>query len=96
VGRRPNFQRSPKNHFHHHQTRERHTPMKNSSFKVGQSVVYKRANGDTVSGKITGVAPNAVVVSWAVAPGKARGESVQRASWGNITAFGNAMFLSIS
>lgn len=71
--------------------------MRNSRFKVGQSVVYKRANGDSVSGKITQVARNAVVVSWAVnLPCKIWRESVPSASWGSITPFGDSLFLALS
>jgi hypothetical protein len=67
-----------------------------TKFKVGQSVVYKRANGDSVSATVTQVADNAVVVAWATGLQSHRSESVQRAAWSNLTPFGNAMFLTLS
>lgn len=70
--------------------------MKQHQFKVGQSVVYKRANGDSVSATVTQVADNAVVVAWATSLTTHRSESVQRAAWSNLTPFGNSMFLALA
>jgi hypothetical protein len=69
--------------------------MKETKFSIGDAVVFRAFNGDSVSATIIGVTPEAVCVAYPVGLHRVIGHlvpkmervTVKRADYGRITAF---------
>lgn len=68
--------------------------MKNQ-FKVGQAVVYKRENGDSVSATIISVSPAGIQVAWMMSFNRRHSEFVSVTHFERVTPFGQSLFLAL-
>lgn len=68
--------------------------MKNS-FKVGDAVVYKAPNGDSISATVESAHSDCVYVVWFPSYAQKHTACVLRANYGRLTPFGASKFLVV-